>query len=278
MVREENYPYLVGKYIKCVSEISTYKSKGKLDLEHRDWLTPSEILLLRDTITEAKQNQSYIPPKNGEVRGYLDYITSETDNGVSEESSYIRFSRIDDSNADSIASKITRMIGKNLNDKSLQALKYSIDELLANVTEHSQYKNSFIMLQNYPSKKSLEFSLMDDGISIPGNFRAHGISFDKDSDSLIKAINGVSTKDKNGERGFGLHSVFRLLTEGMHGEGILISGRGILSKRFNEKSGNDTKLFDYASDSNEVAVFKGCYVAFNVKTNLSPDLYSYLEY
>jgi hypothetical protein len=64
----------------------------------------------------------------------------------------------------------------------------------------------------------------------------------------------------------------------MHGEGILISGRGILSKRFNEKSEKDTKLFDYASDSNEVTVFKGCYVAFNLKTNLSPDLYRYLEY
>ena len=278
MVKGNDYPYLVRNYIRCVNLISTYKSKGKLNLEDKDWLTPSEILLLRDTITEAKQNQSYDPPKNGKVRGYLDYITFETDNGVSEETSYIPFSRVDNSNADSIASKITGMIGKKLNNKSLQALKYSIDELLANVIEHSQYKNSFIMLQNYPSKKILEFSLMDDGISIPGNFRAHGISFDNDCDSLKKAINGVSTKDKNGERGFGLHSVFQLLTNGMQGEGILISGRGILSKRFNEKSGNETKLFCYDSDSDEVTVFKGCYVAFNMKTNLSPDLYRYLEY
>ena len=272
-----DYPYLVGNYIRCVNIISTYMSKGKLDLGDKDWLTPSEILLLRDTITEAKQNQNYNPPKNGKVKGYLDYITSETDNGVSEKSSYIPFSRVNNSNADSIASKITGMIGKKLNDKSLQALKYSIDELLANIVEHSRYKNSFIMLQNYPSSKSLEFSLMDDGVSIPGNFREHGISFDNDCDSLKKAINGVSTKDKNGERGFGLHSVFNLLTDGVHGEGILVSGRGILSKRFNGVSGSKTKLFCYANNSEESKVFKGCYVAFNMKTNLSPDLYRYLE-
>ncbi|MHB1811272.1 MAG: hypothetical protein ACYCPR_02520 [Thermoplasmataceae archaeon] len=278
MVKGKDYPYLVRNYISCVKLISTYKSKGKLELENKDWLTPSEILLLRETITEAKQNQSYDPPKNEKVRGYLDYITSEKDNGISEGSSYIPFSRVDNSNANSIASKITGMIGKKLNEKSLQALKYSIDELLANVIEHSQYKNSFIMLQDYPSKKSLEFSLMDDGVSIPGNFRAHGISFDNDCDSLKKAINGVSTKDTNGERGFGLHSVFQLLTNGMQGEGVLISGRGILSKEFNEKSGNETKLFCYASDSDEATVFKGCYVAFNIKTNMSPDLYKYLEY
>ncbi len=278
MASEEDYPYLVKNYIKCVSKISTYKSKGKLDLQQEKWLTPSEILLLRDTIAEAKRNQSYIAPKNENVKGYLDYITSESASWVSEESNHIPFSRINDVNADSVASKITGMIGKKLNDNSLQALKYSIDELLANVIEHSQYKNSFIMLQNYPSKKILEFSLMDDGISIPGNFRLHDISFDDDCDSLRKAINGVSTKDKNGERGFGLHSVFQLLTNGMQGEGTLVSGRGILSKRFNENSGNETKLFCYASDSDEVTVFKGCYVAFRMKTNLSPDLYSYLEY
>ncbi len=73
---------------------------------------------------------------------------------------------------------------------------------------------------------------MDDGISIPENFRKYMISFDDDCDSLNKALNGISTKDKNGERGFGLHSVFELLTKGMKGDGVLISGRGILSKRF----------------------------------------------
>jgi hypothetical protein len=278
VVNAKDYPYLVKNYVKCINLISVYRSNGNLNLEDEDWLTPSEILLLRDTITEAKHSQGYAPPKNEKVKGYLDYIASETDNEVLEESTYIPFLRINNSNADSIASKITGMIGKKLNGESLQALKYSIDELLANIIEHSKYKNSSIMLQNYPLKKSVEFSLMDDGISIPGNFRTHGISFEGDCDSLAKAMNGVSTKDKNGERGFGLHSVFELLTKGMQGEGILVSGRGILSRRFNEVSDPITELFCYANDSEEITVFKGCYVAFNIKTNLSPDLYRYLEY
>lgn len=280
MVKPGGYPYLVENYVKYVNFVSTYSQSGVLNLEGEGWLTPSMILLLKNTISEAKQNGIYMPPKNDNVKGYLDYITSETDSGVSVGGpTYIPFSRINNSNADSIASKITEMIGNKLNKDSLQVLKYSIDELLANIIEHSQYKNSFIMLQNYPSSESLEFSLMDDGISIPGNFLKYGISFRDDCDSLAKAMNGVSTKDKNGERGFGLHSVFELLTKGMHGEGVIVSGRGILSRRFAaDREDPFTELFCYANDSGEATVFKGCYVAFKVKSNLSPNLYEYLEY
>jgi hypothetical protein len=57
------------------------------------------------------------------------------------------------------------------------------------------------------------------------------ISYSDDCDNLNKAINGISTKDQNSERDFGLHSVFEVLTKGMQGEGIIIPGRGILSRK-----------------------------------------------
>ena len=233
MKKPKSYPYLVENYVKYVNLIFSYKLNGVLDLSDENWLSPSNILLLKNVISEANKKGGYKPPKNEKVKGYLDYITLKRNSvDVVGGETYIPFSRITDSNADSIASKVTGMIGNNLNNDSLQVLKYCIDELLANITEHSQYHNSFIMLQNYPKMNELEFSLMDDGISIPGNFRKYMISFDNDCDSLNMALNGISTKDKNGERGFGLHSVFELLTKGMKGDGVLISGRGILNKRF----------------------------------------------
>ncbi len=192
-------------------------------------------------------------------------------------SSYIPYSRINGSNADSIASKITSMIGNKLTDESLAVLMYSIDELLTNIVEHSQYKNSFILLQNYPSKHRLEFSLMDDGISIPGNFRNHHIEFENDSESLEKALNGVSTKEEDGGRGFGLKSVFKVLTMGMEGEGIIVSGRGILSSNYEEGSRDpQRKLFHFAENAEDSTVFRGCYLAFSVRNDLSPDLYKYI--
>lgn len=279
MVNDKDYPNLVANYIKCVNLISSYRSNGTLNLEDKIWLTPSEILLLRETISEAKQKGKYKPPKDENVKGYLDFISTETGSKTqTPESSYIQFSRIDNNNVDSIASKMTGMIGNKLTKESLYALRYSIDELLANVREHSHYTNSFIMLQNYRSLKTLEFSLMDDGISIPVNFRKHGIDFQDDSDSLNKAISGVSTKVEEGGRGYGLHSVFNVLTLGMEGEGLLVSGRGILSTKF-APGGKQMvkKLFTYASNSADSNVFRGCYVAFRVRNDLSPDLYQYLE-
>lgn len=266
--------------MKSVKLISSYRVSRTLDLKDEKWITPSMLLLLKNTIFEAKNKGRYVPPKDEKVMGYLDFITDESGFvGSFGGTTYIRISRITDSNADSIASKITGMVGTNLNSESREALNYSIDELLANVIEHSQYKNSFIMLQNYPSLHTLEFSIMDDGISIPVNFRNHGISFENDCESLEKAIQGVSTKDENGERGFGLHSVFEVMTRGLQGEGIIVSGRGILSRKFRAKGVKSlNELFYYPEDSDETTVFKGCYVAFRVKTNLSPDLYEYLEY
>lgn len=280
MEKPQGHPSLVENYLKCVNLISIYKSSGILNLEDEKWLTPSQLLVLKNTLSEAKRKGRYVPPKDEKVRGYLGYITSENDTEDSVGGpTYIPFSRITHSNSDSIASKITGMIGNKLNNEPLEALRYSIDELLDNITEHSQYKNSFIMLQNYPSSQILEFSIMDDGISIPGNFRRYGIIFKNDCDSLSKAMNGVSTKDTNGERGFGLHSVFKLLTRGLHGEGVIISGRGILSSKFrNEHEGPLTGLYCYPDDSGETTVFRGCYVAFKVKTDLSPNMYEYLEY
>ncbi len=169
------------------------------------------------------------------------------------------------------------MIGNKLSKESLQVLKCSIDELLTNVDEHSQYKNSFILLQHYPSHEKLEFSLMDDGIFIPGNFKKHGIDFENDSDSLKKALNGVSTKGEEEGRGYGLSSVFKGLTIGMQGEGIIVLGRGILSSTFvTEERDPCIKLYNYGDNSEDSTVFRGCYVSFRVITNLSPDLYRYI--
>lgn len=278
MPGRDSYPILVNNYIRYVNHIHSFRTGGYIDLEYEKWLTPSEILLLKSIISEARREGRYKPPRDEKVKGYLDYITSESSDQNSIGPGYIRLSRVDADNADSIASKITSMIGNKLKKESLNVLRYCINELLTNVVEHSQYKNSFIVLQNYPSQRRLEFALIDDGISIPGNFKIHHIDFRDDSDSLNKAISGVSTKAEDGGRGWGLSSVFRVLTMGMQGEGVIASGRGILSSNFVKGQGDKlpTKLFCYADNSEDFTIFKGCFIAFKVRNDLSPDLYEFL--
>ncbi len=278
MVNQEKYPYLVDNYIQYINLIGSYRKSGILNMENESWVTPSKLLLLTNTIVEAKTNNRFICPKRENVNGYLDYITTESNLEMPHGSTnYIPFSRINDANVNSMASTITGLLGKKLKKESIVVLRYCIDELLTNVVEHSRYKNSFIMLQNYPSSNTLEFSIMDDGISIPGNFKEHGIYFKDDCDSLNKALSGISTKQEVGGRGFGLQSVFRVLTKGMKGEGVIISRRGILSSRFISDNQDPQKiLYSYGENSSDITILKGCYIAFNVRNDLSPDLYTFL--
>ena len=278
MVGQDNYPYLVETHIEALKYMESYRNIGELDMGNETWLRPAKVLLLRNYIIDAKSNNRYIPPRNEKARGYLDYITTESNSvNLQWRRSHIPFSRVNDSNVNSMATKITELIGSRLNQHSTLILKYCINELLTNVTEHSRYRNSFIILQNYPQLSELEFAIMDDGISIPRNFEEHGIGFTTDSDSLDKALNGVSTKPEDEGRGHGLPSVFRVLTEGLKGEGIIISRDGIISWCFLPKNNNVSKtLYSYPKNLRDLSTLKGCFIAFSVRNDLSPNLYDYL--
>ena len=233
------------------------------------WLTPSKLLLLRNCIIDAKNTNRFIPPRNQDTKRYLDYITTEFTSGISQSrGSHIPFSRVTHTNVNSIATKITGLIGSNLNHQSILILKYCINELLSNVVEHSCYHNSFIIMQNYPHSSKLELAIMDDGISIPGNFEKYGISFTNDSDSLDKAFQGVSTKQQEEGRGQGIQSVFRVLVKGLEGEGVIISRNGIFSNRFVPSSRLIEKtLYTYNKKQLDIATIKGCFVAFSVRND-----------
>ncbi|MGC8656268.1 MAG: hypothetical protein ACP5RS_02735 [Thermoplasmata archaeon] len=282
-MNEKTYPYLVKNYTDYLKLLNSYNKMGELDLSKYDWIPISELLLLRDIIIKAKENKVYVEPKNNDVNGYINYITKERvlEKGkpTNEGQNYLQFTRVNETNQNTISSIIVQNLGNNLTEESKTGLRYCIDELLDNVIEHSNYKNSYIMMQNYPSKKKLEFAVLDDGISIPGNFRNHKIEFDKDVDSLVMALNGTSTKNEgNNERGYGLRTSFNLLIKGMKGEGVIISGNGVLSIQFIENIQNKKIIpFNYGEDSNKTYLFRGCYIAFRVRTDLSTDLYQYIE-
>jgi len=67
---------------------------------------------------------------------------------------------------------------------------------------------------------------MDNGVTIPSNLR-NIFNTDKDSELIIKAISGCSTKHEKG-RGFGLGSSLRILTEELNGEVLLASAKGVI--------------------------------------------------
>ena len=111
-----------------------------------------------------------------------------------------------------------------------QALKFIFYELITNVYDHSNFNKGFVIGQNYPNVDTADFCFMDNGISIPGSFENYGYSFDNDCDAIIKAINGLSTKDEKAyvDRGTGLNNTVSIVTNGGNGSVLIVSGTGLV--------------------------------------------------
>jgi len=86
--------------------------------------------------------------------------------------------------------------------------------------------SAFVMAQNYKHLGFLEIGFIDDGITIPGCFNKHGLSYDEPShyQAIIDALSGLSTKEGT-QRGYGLSSSMNLF-KALDGEALVVSGCG----------------------------------------------------
>src|SRR3989344_8092158 len=105
-------------------------------------------------------------------------------------------------------------------------LFYLIGELTDNISQHSHCLSGVLVL-SFDKKSGVgEIVVVDDGVSIPGAFEKRKIGFKDDLDSVDMAISGKSTKKEKG-RGFGLSSSRRLVEEGLKGDFMVVSGKGV---------------------------------------------------
>ena len=116
----------------------------------------------------------------------------------------------------------------NINTESVSSMKFIFYELISNIQDHSQFKKSFVMGKSYG--KYFDFGFIDDGLTIPQSFKNHDFEYDNDCDAIIKALNGLSTKNELGyiERGTGLNNTTNIVLNGYGGSVLLISGCGLI--------------------------------------------------
>lgn len=110
-------------------------------------------------------------------------------------------------------------------------LRHIISELANNVYDHSTIDNgavnSFILSRSHQTHKKLDVTVIDDGLSIPGLFEKSNVDFDNDCQAIEKAIGTFSTVSADDyERGNGLRTIVRLITEGNNGEILIVSRNG----------------------------------------------------
>ena len=107
-------------------------------------------------------------------------------------------------------------------------MKFIFYELTGNIYDHSQFSEGCISGRLH--NDTYDFIVIDNGISIKNSFKNANYSFDSDCDALIKAVNGLSTKNDLGyiERGTGLNNTANIVVNGFNGEFLLISGNALL--------------------------------------------------
>lgn len=216
----DDYPDLLKEYLNFCNSREQGKQNGLIDFSNIGWVYPTEILPLVAFILGNK-NLKFVYPENLSIRTYLNKILQQGNLAYSS-GTYMPIVALPKlrKEASFVIERLQRICDNGKNLGGTQAFFYFISEMIDNIYEHSNFSKAYVFAQTYPKKEFSEVAIIDDGISIPGNYAKAGYDF-KDDDALLNAVKGVSTKDK--ERGFGLRTSISLLTQGLNGQFLIVS-------------------------------------------------------
>jgi len=211
-------------------------SDNKVDLSSMRFLHPIQILPLAAMISE--KSLDYIPPRNSECASYLGKFNFP--DGLTEfvlSPRFIPIYKFSAAKSDEKSTSDKSNILKNLLDICLiklgspeglvNALGLAVDEIISNIEDHSDAKYGWINAQYYPNLKYLDMCIVDTGITINGKYKKVGMIFENDSEALKKALEGESSKPEK-IRGSGLPTFTKMITKGLKGEIVIISGGAIV--------------------------------------------------
>ena len=110
---------------------------------------------------------------------------------------------------EAVSSIVENIIIQQLSIRSNVAngLKYMIDEILDNITEHSESDRGYIFAQAYPTKGFLDVCIADRGVSLLGSYeKLPDNEISSDIEAIKAANRGLSSKNLPDaeNRGFGI--------------------------------------------------------------------------
>lgn len=135
---------------------------------------------------------------------------------------------------DAILSSIENLLCRQLNIEKnvLYGLKYILDEMVDNITEHSESERGYIFAQSYPAKGYVDLCIADEGITLTGSFKKAGIEVSSDVEAMQAANKGVSSKNLPDaeNRGYGIYTTKNMLITGLNGQYMMMSGSALYLK------------------------------------------------
>ena len=156
-------------------------------------------------------------------------------------------------------------VAKYLNNEHFEGidmskLKVALDEVYANIADHSQSKgNAFSYIKYIPQDRKIYVAVCDFGLGIAKTLRDSNTKYLSDKDALRDSINiGVSARTNERNKGYGLDSIVTSLSE--NDILCILSNRGFLMSTGNR----NIKIYDLDFD------FKGTLIYFEISTDSFP--------
>lgn len=112
-------------------------------------------------------------------------------------------------------------------------ISYLFAELIDNITDHSHSEEGFLFCQYVPEEGMVYIAILDLGRSIYSSYAADNRYRDvltlSESDGLVMALNGISTKNRpeNENRGYGISRSRDMVVKGLGGEFYILSGSAL---------------------------------------------------
>lgn len=155
-----------------------------------------------------------------------------------------------------------------------QSISYLLDELTCNMQQHSQSNKGYLYAQYNKAEEQIELVIADYGISIYGSYvQAHkylDLIGNSDAEALSLAKDGYSTKDRPEaeNRGYGISSNTKMVTNGLGGEIAIYSGNALFVQ---------TPLNKKLLELPEQLDMKGTMIIVRIPTKI-PQNYNFYEY
>ena len=209
--------------------------------------------------------EKYLKIKNKEIRN-LDEFSTTVALPLSFKVKSDTYYELDERQDNSV--EVTNAILDDLNlNQNVTPLKFIFHELIGNIYDHSRFKEAHVMGKT--NQHYHEFGFIDDGITIPVSLKNSNFSFKNDCEAIIKAINGISTKNTSGyiERGTGLNNTVNITTNAFKGSVIIISNGGLVHI-------TNESLISREIPKNSI---DGTMVCLRMRLNENIDIYKYLK-
>ncbi|HMA82944.1 MAG TPA: ATP-binding protein [Candidatus Thermoplasmatota archaeon] len=154
-------------------------------------------------------------------------------------------------------------IGDENNYGGKNALQYLVSELVDNIYQHSHFSHAYLGVEQFDD--FFYVCVCDDGVTIRESLRKVQPNIKTGRDALLKALQGVSSKNK--ERGWGLSSVINIARNGYHAEILVASSDGALWMKDDSQ-----KIFNLEDES-----YPGTLLEFHMTLPLKEvDIYDYI--